>query len=161
MRGNSVELPWRYAGRGLRESLRRLGPRESEGARRSGVELAFYRLLVPAADSRLYNPDKTINYSKTPQSARYAFTFWASRARTIVKNIKDYVKWAEDYYKQHKFRCNMPLGSYFIRKDRSSLLSYSWDGDIISLDPIHAPSDREPDAWPAFLKAFNGMGVRA
>ena len=53
------------------------------------------------------------------------------------------------------FRCNMPLGSYFIRKDRSSLLSYTWDGDIISLDPIHAPSEREPDAWPTFLKAFN------
>ena len=49
----------------------------------------------------------------------------------------------------------MPLGSYFIRKDRSSLLSYTWDGDIISLDPIHAPSDREPEAWPTFLKAFN------
>jgi hypothetical protein len=49
----------------------------------------------------------------------------------------------------------MPLGSYFIRKDRSSLLSYTWDGDIISLDPIHAPSEKEPDAWPTFLKAFN------
>ena len=72
-----------------------------------------------------------------------------------MKNIKDYVKWADDYYKRKKFRCNMPLGSYFIRKDRSSLLSYTWDGDIISLDPIHAPSEREPDAWPTFLKAFN------
>jgi hypothetical protein len=72
-----------------------------------------------------------------------------------VKNLKDYVKWADAYFKRTGFRCNMPLGSYFIRKDRSSLLSYTWDGDIISLDPIHAPSDREPDAWPTFLKAFN------
>jgi hypothetical protein len=43
----------------------------------AGVELAFYRLLSAGGGFTLYNPDKTINYSKTPQSARYAFTFWA------------------------------------------------------------------------------------
>ena len=52
------------------------------------------------------------------------------------------MKWADAYYKENGFRCNMPLGSYFIQKDRSSLLSYSYDGDIISLDPIHAPARR-------------------
>jgi hypothetical protein len=65
------------------------------------------------------------------------------------------VKWADAYYEQHGFRCNMPLGSYFIHKDRSSLLSYTWDGDIISLDPIHAPGEKEQQAWADFLKAFN------
>ena len=109
----------------------------------------------PGGGFTLEAPDKTINYSKTPQSARYAFTFWAFPRADYVTNLKDYVKWAADYYKQTKFRCNMPLGSYFIRRDRSSLLSYTWDGDIISLDPIHAPSEREPDAWPTFLRAFN------
>jgi UDP-N-acetylenolpyruvoylglucosamine reductase len=121
----------------------------------SGLELAFYRLLSAGGGFTLEAPDKIINYSKTPQSGRYAFTFWAFPRKDYVKNVKDYVKWADDYYEQHKFRCNMPLGSYFIRKDRSSLLSCTWDGDIISLDPIHAPSEREPEAWPNFLKAFN------
>lgn len=50
----------------------------------------------------------------------------------------------------------MPLGSYFIRKDTSSLLSYTYEGDIISLDPIHAPGGSEQAAWAAFLQAFNG-----
>jgi FAD/FMN-containing dehydrogenase len=144
-----------YTGRGLRDQLggtvlgtvkERLG---------SGVELGFYRLLSAGGGFTLHGPDKTINYSKTPQSARYAFTFWAFPRADYVKNLKDYVKWADDYHKQNKFRCNMPLGSYFIRKDKSSLLSYTYDGDIISLDPIHAPSEREPEAWPTFLKAFN------
>jgi FAD/FMN-containing dehydrogenase len=136
----------RFGGTGLGKVNERLG---------SGIELAFYRLLSAGGGFTLHGPDKTINYAKTPQSARYAFTFWAFPRANYVKNIKDYVKWADDYYDQHKFRCNMPLGSYFIRKDRSSLLSYTWDGDIISLDPIHAPSEREPDAWPTFLEAFN------
>jgi FAD/FMN-containing dehydrogenase len=49
----------------------------------------------------------------------------------------------------------MPLGSYFIRQDSSSLLSYTHDGDIISLDPIHAPGEIDRAAWAAFLKEFN------
>jgi FAD/FMN-containing dehydrogenase len=47
----------------------------------------------------------------------------------------------------------MPLGSYFVRKDDSSLLSYSGQGDMFSIDPIHAPADQA--AWDRFLKEFN------
>ena len=72
-----------------------------------------------------------------------------------MKNLKAYVEFAESHFKQHGFRCNMPLGSYFIRHDTSSLLSYSYDGDIFSLDPIHAPSDSDKTAWASFLQAFN------
>jgi FAD/FMN-containing dehydrogenase len=144
-----------FAGRGLRDHLggSPLGAfKENLG---SGLELGFYRLLSAGGGFTLYAPDKTINYSKTPRSARYAFTFWAFPRADYVKNLQDYVAWAEAYYKQHGFRCNMPLGSYFVRKDRSSLLSYTHDGDIISLDPIHAPGEKEQAAWVTFLQAFN------
>ena len=144
-----------YTGRGIRDRFAGTGIGRIKETLGGGLELAFYRLLSASGGFTLEAPDKTINYSKTPPSARYAFTFWAFPRAEYVKNLKDYVKWADAYYKRTGFRCNMPLGSYFIRKDRSSLLSYTWDGDIISLDPIHAPSDREPDAWPTFLKAFN------
>ena len=121
----------------------------------TGVELGFYRLLNATGGFTFYNPDKMIDYSKTPHSARYAFTFWAFPRQDWVKNLKAYVEFAETYFKQHGFRCNMPLGSYFIRHDTSSLLSYSYDGDIISLDPIHAPGDSDKTAWASFLQAFN------
>ena len=145
-----------FTGRGLRDHLAGspLGVvKERLGA---GIELGFYRLLSAGGGFTLHGPDKTINYAETPRSARYAFTFWAFPRADYVKNLKDYVKWAEDYYQRTGFRCNMPLGSYFIRKDRSSLLSYTYDGDIISLDPIHAPGEKEHEAWAAFLEAFNG-----
>ena len=96
-----------------------------------------------------------MNYSKTPVSARYAFTFWAFPRAAYAQNLQDYVQWAAEYHQRTGFRCNMPLGSYFIRKDTGSLLSYSYDGDIISLDPIHAVGEAEPAAWAAFLQAFN------
>ena len=144
-----------YAGRGIRERLGGTVAGKVKERLGSGLELGFYRLLSAGGGFTLYAPDKTIDYSKTPQSARYAFTFWAFPRATYVKNLKDYVKWADDYHQRTGFRCNMPLGSYFIRKDRSSLLSYTWDGDIISLDPIHAPGANEQEAWATFLKAFN------
>ena len=126
----------------------------------AGVELGFYRLLNATGGFTLYNPDKMIDYHKTPQSARYAFTFWAFPRQDWVKNLKAYVEFAERHFTQHGFRCNMPLGSYFIRHDTSSLLSYSHDGDIISLDPIHAPGDSDKTAWASFLQAFNDWAHR-
>ena len=109
----------------------------------------------------LEDPDKTINYSKTPASARYAFTFWAFPRAAFVKNLQDYVRWAEDYYKATGFRCNMPLGSYFIRQDSSSLLSYSHDGDIISLDPIHAPGEKRAGGLGDLPQGLQRVGTSA
>jgi hypothetical protein len=40
------------------------------------------------------------------------------------------------------------------------LLSYSYDGDIISPDPIHAPGDSDKPAWASFLQAFNDWAHR-
>lgn len=77
----------------------------------AGVELGFYRLLNATGGFTLYNPDKMIDYHKTPQSARYAFTFWAFPRQDWVKNLKAYVEFAESHFTRHGFRCNMPLGS--------------------------------------------------
>jgi FAD/FMN-containing dehydrogenase len=153
------ELGWNflaaYTGRGIRDRFGGTGLGQLKERLGTGLELAFYRLLSAGGGFTLEAPDKTINYSKTPPDARYAFTFWAFPRADYVKNLKAYLKFADEHFERTNFRCNMPLGSYFIRKDRSSLLSYTWEGDTISLDPIHAPSEREPDAWPTFLKEFN------
>ncbi len=119
------------------------------------VELGFYKLLSASGGFTLYNPDKMIDYSHTSESARYAFTFWAFPRQEWVVNLNAYLDFADRHFKEHGFRCNMPLGSYFIRQDSHSLLSYSSDGDVISIDPIHAPGDRDRAAWAEFLHAFN------
>jgi FAD/FMN-containing dehydrogenase len=144
-----------FAGRAIRQtgvSTELTNAVEDLGA---GIELGFYKLLSATGGFTLYDPDKMINYSRTPASGRYAFTFWAFPRQDWVKNLKDYVEFAARYFAAHGFRCNMPLGSYFIRQDSSSLLSYTHDGDTISLDPIHAPGDRDKAAWDQFLRAFN------
>jgi FAD/FMN-containing dehydrogenase len=119
------------------------------------MQRAAYRFVSTIGGFSLYDPDKIINYERTPPSARYAFTFWAFPRAEWVSHLKAYLEFRDDHFKKYGFRCNIPLGSYFIRKDTSSILSYSYDGDIISIDPIHAYSDRDKVAWEYFLREFN------
>lgn len=109
--------------------------------------------LHAVGGATLYNPDKTIDYSKTPASAKYAFTFWAFPRGQWLGALREYVEFSENHFKKYGFRCNMALGSYFIRKDTHAILSYTHDGDIFSIDPIHAYTDKA--AWDGFLKEFN------
>jgi hypothetical protein len=119
------------------------------------IELGFYRLVSKVGGFTLFDPDKMIDYSKTPRVGRYAFTFWAFPVDSWVENIQAYVQFRDEYFKTHRFRCNLPCGAYFVRQDTSSLLSYTHDGDVFSIDPIHAPGERDKDKWAAFLQAFN------
>jgi hypothetical protein len=117
------------------------------------LENFLYQTLHLAGGITLLAPDKTIDYHQTPQDARYAFTFWAFPRAQWLTIYLAYLDFADQYFKTTGFRCNMPLGAYHIRTDSSSLLSYTQDGEIFSIDPIHAPTDL--DAWHAFLQAFN------
>ena len=98
-------------------------------------------------------PDKTIDYSSTRQSARYAFTFWAFPRAQWLETLRAYLDFADEHFKTTGFRCNMPLGAYYIRRDTGSFLSYTHDGDIFSIDPIHSSTDNA--AWHHFLRQFN------
>jgi FAD/FMN-containing dehydrogenase len=119
------------------------------------LQRASYRFVGAIGGFSLYDPDKIVNYASTPPSARYAFTFWAFPQADWVSNLQAYVEFSENHFKRYGFRCNIPLGSYFIRQDTNSLLSYSYNGDILSLDPIHAYSERDKLAWEFFLQEFN------
>lgn len=117
------------------------------------VTSLIYSTMHLLGGMTLLAPDKTIDYSHTRPSARYAFTFWAFPRRQWLETLRSYLDFAEDHYKRTGFRCNMPLGAYRIRQDTSSLLSYTHDGDIFSIDPIHSSTDNA--AWHQFLREFN------
>jgi FAD/FMN-containing dehydrogenase len=121
----------------------------------STLQKASYKSAAAIGGFAAYGPDKIINYKDTPPEARYAFSFWAFPRSEWVSNLKSYLEFADQHYEKHGFRCNIPLGSYFIRKDMHSLLSYTYDGDIISIDPIHAAGERDKAGWERFLREFN------
>jgi hypothetical protein len=116
------------------------------------VRLMFFTLETTGG-LQILDPDKTIDYRATDAPGRYAFTFWAFPRHQWLTILREYLDFTDAHHKKFGFRCNMPLGSYFVRKDDSSLLSYSGQGDMFSIDPIHAPADQA--AWDRFLKEFN------
>jgi FAD/FMN-containing dehydrogenase len=122
------------------------------------VMRVLFHTLELTGGLHILDPDKTIDYRHTDAPARYAFTFWAFPRGEWLSALRAYLEFADDHYRQYGFRCNMPLGSYFVRKDHGSLLSYSGGGDIFSLDPIHAPSDQA--AWDRFLREFNEFATK-
>jgi FAD/FMN-containing dehydrogenase len=152
-------LAWTRVGAFVGRNIRRHTP---AGFVRNVVESAWlgcqklvYRSLSAIGGFSLYGPDKIMNYRDTPTSARYAFTFWAFPFDRWVENLHAYLEFSEDHFKRYGFRCNMPLGSYFIKKDASSILSYTCDGDVLSLDPIHAYRHEDEEEWHRFLREFN------
>ena len=102
---------------------------------RMDISKLLYSTLRLFGGITLLAPDKMIDYSKTPQSARYAFTFWAFPRREWLDTYRAYLDFADEHFRSTGFRCNMPLGSYYIRKDTAALLSYSHEGEVFSIDP--------------------------
>jgi FAD/FMN-containing dehydrogenase len=121
------------------------------------TRLLFYTLEATGG-LQILDPDKTIDYRQTEAPARYAFTFWAFPRDQWLSALRAYLDFADDHYRRYGFRCNMPLGSYFVRKDDNALLSYSNSGDVFSIDPIHAPADQA--AWDRFLREFNDFAAK-
>lgn len=126
-----------------------------EAAHQGMVDVAklLYGGLHLSGGITLLGPDKIIDYRHTEPSARYAFTFWAFPRTEWLETLRAYLAFAERHFEATGFRCNMPLGGYRIRHDTHSLLSCSFDQEVISIDPIHASTDEA--AWHEFLRRFN------
>ena len=117
----------------------------------------LYSTLHLTGGITILAPAKTIDYRQTPAAAKYAFTFWAFPCDQWLDTMRAYLDFADQHFQATGFRCNMPLGAYHIRQDTNSILSYTYDGEIFSIDPIHAVTDEA--AWATFLQAFNDFAA--
>jgi hypothetical protein len=150
---------WSYAGAHVGQLIDRFitDPTLRNALQQGDFDAAklLYSALHLAGGITLLAPDKIIDYHNTPDNAKYAFTFWAFPRSQWLTTLLAYLDFTDQYFRDTGFRCNMPLGAYHIRQDASSLLSYTQDQEIFSIDPIHAPTDLA--AWQAFLQAFNNF----
>jgi len=114
----------------------------------AGVRLGMEQLLH--SDNTIA-PDQTIRYPSPSNNGRYTFSFFAFPEKIYLNVLKEYFQFNRDYYRQQGYRTNMLSVGYRIAEDRNSLLSYSYDGPIITLDPV---STANP-GWDKFLDAYN------
>ena len=96
-------------------------------------------------------PDQMIRYPQPSDESRYTFSLFAFPEEAYPDVLKAYFQFNKDYYQQKGYRSNMLSVGYRIAQDRQSLLSYSFDGPIMTVDPV---STANP-GWDAFLDAYN------
>jgi hypothetical protein len=95
--------------------------------------------------------DQIIRYPDVSDDSRYTFSLWAFPEETYGKLLPEYTRWVKNYYKTKGYRTNMLHVGYRIAKDQQSLLSYSFDGNVMTIDPV---STANP-GWKEFLTDFN------
>jgi hypothetical protein len=95
--------------------------------------------------------DQLIRYPPVGGTSKYTFSLWAFPEEIYPTVLAQHFQFCLQYYKTTGYRTNMLYVGYYIAKDQNSLLSYSYDGNVMTIDPI---STANP-GWSDFLTAYN------
>jgi hypothetical protein len=137
--------------RPLRRMITRLWARVLD----SGFLMWFFSLLG-RFDS--YRADAMIDF-KRPVSSYFDFTFWAFPVATWATVVPAFLEFCENFERRTGFRPGLPVEVYFIRRDDSSLLSFSAGTDVFTLDLVNW-TDAEPACWRWMNLEFNDFAAR-
>ena len=99
--------------------------------------------------------DQMIRYPAPSDDSRYTFTFWAFPEENYPTILPEYFQFCRDYYQQKGYRSNMLDVGYYVAKDQESLLSYSYDSSVMTVDPV---STANP-GWKPFLESYNDFCI--
>jgi len=123
---------------------------------RYGIIDAFnagWRLTLENIVSSDYTipPDQIINYPPVSNDSRYTFSLFAFREEEYPAALTDFFQFCRTYYSQRGYRSDLLYVGYRIAQDQKALLSYSYDGNVMTIDPV---STANP-GWEDFLVAYN------
>lgn len=113
-------------------------------------------VLVATAVVRGENTAATAQLIKYPfisDNSRYTFSIWAFPEETYLESLRRYFEFSREYSRTHGYRVNLLSVGYRIAADQSSLFSYSFDGPVMTFDPV---STGNP-GWEDFLRAYNDL----
>jgi len=96
-------------------------------------------------------PDQIIRYPVTSDDSRYTFSLFAFHEDIFPQVLPKFCQLSRDYYKSSGYRTNLLDVGYFVAKDQQSLLSYSFDSNVFTIDPV---STANP-GWKEFLGVYN------
>ena len=96
-------------------------------------------------------PDQIVAYPAVSDDSRYTFSLYAFPETQYPAVFLEFCQFVRDYYDQHGYRSNLLYVGYRIAQDQQSLLSYSYDGPVITIDPVSTGNT----GWKPFLDAYN------
>lgn len=117
----------------------------------------FYRILqfllnTIVKSQASFPADQIIRYPERKGLSKYTFSIWAFPEENIATTMRAYYQFCQDYYKQNGYRCDMLNVGYRIEQDQNPIFSYSYDGPVMTLDPVCTASE---SGWDDFLLAYN------
>jgi hypothetical protein len=95
--------------------------------------------------------DQIIRYPLVAGASRYTFSLWAFPEQTYPTVLSDCFDFCQQYYKNNGYRIDMLFVGYRVAQDQNSLLSYSYDGNAMTIDPVCTANP----GWDTFLLAYN------
>lgn len=108
-------------------------------------------LVLVVRSDRTWPHAQIINYPREPGANKYLFSMWSFREAGFFDILEEYCNFCLAYEKATGYRCNLPSVGYAITRDVEALLSYSWEGATLSIDPA---STGGPE-WEEFLRHYN------
>jgi FAD/FMN-containing dehydrogenase len=96
-------------------------------------------------------PDQIIDYPAVSDNSRYTFSLFAFPEAQFPQALTEFFTFVRDYYDRHGYRSNLLYVGYRIAHDQQSLLSYSYDGPVMTIDPVSTGNT----GWKPFLDAYN------
>jgi FAD/FMN-containing dehydrogenase len=110
-------------------------------------------LVLFVRSDRTWPHAQIINYPRDPGANKYLFSMWSFHEAGFFDILEEYCDFCIAYEAHTGYRCDLPSVGYAIAKDNEALLSYSWDGATLSIDPA---STGGPE-WEEFLHAYNSF----
>jgi FAD/FMN-containing dehydrogenase len=146
-------LSWKSIGPGLGYLAQRYVPsRRLRFGLVNGMNRLLQVLMTRVLVSRHTVPtDQMIRYPHVSGWTRYTFSIWAFPEEGYAETLREYFRWAQAYYREHGWRPNLLHVGYRILQDQSSLFSYTYDGTVLTIDPVSTGAP----GWKEFLAAYN------
>jgi FAD/FMN-containing dehydrogenase len=96
-------------------------------------------------------PDQMIRYPDKAGWTGFTSSIWAFPEPVFGRALNDYCQFVRRYDRDRRWRPNMLAVGYRVAQDTSSLLSYTYDGPVLTIDPVCTGTK----GWVEFLDAFN------
>lgn len=119
----------------------------------------FYNGLIVLALTKVIKGKATvpmaqqIRYPAVSNNSRYLFSIWAFPEDHYLDALKAYFEFSKEHYKRTGYRINLLSVGYRILEDQSSLFSYSYEGTVITFDPVSTGNF----GWDTFLREYNSL----
>ena len=127
-------------------------PRRVRGPVTDGFDHVLHAMTDRVIASKKTNPtDQMIRYPHQAGWTAFTSSIWALPEETFRTALPEYRDFVKAYDSKHGWRPNIPAVGYRQEQDQSSLLSYTWDGPVLTIDPV---STQRP-GWYEFLDEFN------